>query len=120
MKPFETVARNVREALSGRSSPVVRAAEGSGEKDQGYTATQWLYGMIAGQEWVYDAKIFRIDAKEVLDVLDLDTRDSGGTLGTREKLFGQRSRNCYSWNQLKPSFEAFLDKLKPIRDRARE
>jgi ABC-type transport system involved in cytochrome c biogenesis permease subunit len=120
IKPFDTVARNVLQALSGRSSTVVRAAEGSGEKDQAYTATQWLYGMIAGQEWVYDAKIFRIDAKEVLDVLDLDTRDSGGTLGTREKLFGQRSRNCYSWNQLKPSFEAFLDKLKPIRDRARE
>jgi ABC-type transport system involved in cytochrome c biogenesis permease subunit len=116
-KPLDSVARNTLQALSGKSSTVTRAADSKKEQDTKYSATEWFYGVIAGQDWVDDAKVFRIDAKEVIDTFKLDPKDSGGTIGPREMIFGQAMRHRYSWKQLEPNLSDYFSKIEPILDR---
>jgi ABC-type transport system involved in cytochrome c biogenesis permease subunit len=120
IKPLDSVARNVLQALSQKTKTVVRSQEEDPKLDKVYTATEWFWGLISNQEWIDDAKVFRIDAKEVLDVFGLESHESGGSFGLRQKLFGQRNRNCYSWNQLAPKFDDFKQKVAPIIDRAQK
>ncbi len=117
IKPLDSVARNILQALSGRSSTLVRAEAGSEKKDTKYSATEWFYSVIANDPWVMDAKAFRIDAKEVLDMFGLEAKDSGGTIGAREKVFGQTARHRYSLNQLIPKLKEFDEHTKKIVER---
>ncbi len=117
IKPLDSVARNTLIALSGRTSTVVRAADAKKDADSACTATQWFFGVISGDEFVEDAKVFRIDAKEVLDFFGLRVEDSGGTI-KGESLFSRHNgRNRYSWNQLAPKLNDFFAKTKELRIR---
>jgi ABC-type transport system involved in cytochrome c biogenesis permease subunit len=73
VKPLDTVARNTLQLLGGRSS--VRMPDGLGDGPTGtVSATQWLVALMAGSDWVTRAPVFRIDAFEVLDLLDVSRR----------------------------------------------
>lgn len=97
IKPFDSVARNMLQVISRPifgSMPYVKDSSGSK-----HSPSEWLLGVMAGEDWVRDARVFRIDASEVLAVFDLDPR--------------QGSR--YSLNDLEanmPKFRAEIDKLR--------
>ena len=120
IKPLDSVARNTLQALSGRTSTLVRAEKSSGQTDTKYSATEWFYGIIANEPWVKDAKVFRIDAKEVLDVFGLEAQESGGTIGSFQKVFGQTGRHRYSFSQLESKLDDFFSHTKKIIDRRAE
>ncbi|MBT4157429.1 MAG: cytochrome C biogenesis protein, partial [Planctomycetaceae bacterium] len=88
VKPLDTVARNTLQLLSNRTSVKMPAAEKglSGT----VSATQWLLAVMADADWVGDAPVFRIDAREVLDLFDL-TRRSGHRYTLNELLGGRES-----------------------------
>jgi hypothetical protein len=118
IKPLDSVARNTLIALSGRTSTVLRGEDLKKESDVSYSATRWFFGVISGDEFVEDAKVFRIDAKEVLDFFGLRVEDSGGTI-KGESLFSRHNgRNRYSWKQLAPKLDEFFAKTKEFRIRA--
>ncbi len=115
IKPLDTVARNMLQALSGKTSTIVRAADiESAKTDTKYSATQWFYGLMAGEEWVEKAKIFRIDAKEVLDIFNLDPEDSGGTLDAYAKIMRHDLRHRYSFAQINAHMDKFQERYRPI------
>ena len=74
VKPLDTVARNTLQLLSNRTSVKMPASE-KGPAGT-ISASQWLLAAMADADWVGDAPVFRIDAREVLDLFDL-TRRSG-------------------------------------------
>ncbi len=83
IKPFDSVARTTAQLLSNRTSVLmpdtlpVRGPSGR------ISATQWLFGHMAGADWADYAPIFRIDALEVLDLVDL-TRRKGHRYSAKE------------------------------------
>ncbi len=97
IKPFDSVARNMLQFISKPlfgGMPYVK--DSSGKK---HSPSEWLLGVMAGQEWVRDAQVFRIYANEVRDLFDLEPRQ-----GFR-----------YSYNELEknmPKFRAEIDKLR--------
>lgn len=146
IKPLDSVARHVLLTLSGRQSAVVRGgdlqamqkkldaakeasktnsnetskASESETKDVEYSATEWLLGVMSQEPWIFEAKVFRIDAKEVLDLFELDPEESGGTLTTYGKVFGQRGRHRYSFAQLEKKLDAFQDQMGKIMAKKKE
>ena len=74
VKPLDTVARNTLQLLSNRTS--VKMPESDKGPSGTISASQWLLAAMADSDWVGDAPVFRIDAREVLDLFDL-TRRSG-------------------------------------------
>ncbi len=120
IKPFDSVARDTLIALSGRTSTVIRAEDLKKEADVNYSATQWLLTLISGDDSVSNAKVFRIDAKEVLDFFGLTVEDSGGTIKGGSLFSRHNGRNRYSWNQLAPKLDEFFSKTKELRSRAEE
>jgi len=76
IKPLDTVARNTVQLLSNRTSVRMPAGEEAtaGDPEGRVTATKWLLALMAGSEWPARAPIFRIDAKEVVDLFDLPRR----------------------------------------------
>lgn len=107
IKPFDTVARNTLQFLSNRASVAMPDPDASefaklmGWDKKTFPATQWLIGVIAGDEWVDDAPVFRIDAKEVVDLFDLEERP------------GHR----FSFNELKEGFPKLEQQIEQIRQR---
>jgi len=74
LKPLDTVARNVLQLLSNKTTVTMPADGPSGDPRGRISASQWLLGTMAGGEWATRAPVFRIDAKEVVDVFDLQRR----------------------------------------------
>jgi ABC-type transport system involved in cytochrome c biogenesis permease subunit len=76
IKPLDTVARNTLQLLGNRTSVTMPAgAEATAGDPQGrVSATQWLLALMAGSDWAARAPVFRIDAKEVVDLFDLTRR----------------------------------------------
>ncbi len=76
IKPLDTVARNTLQLLGNRTSVTMPADKAATEGDpQGrVSATQWLLALMAGSGWADRAPVFRIDAKEVVDLFDLTRR----------------------------------------------
>ena len=75
VKPLDTVARNILQLLSNRTSVQLPKSPGDHDGPTGrISATQWLLGLMAGRDWVARAPVFRIDAKEVVDLFDLERR----------------------------------------------
>ncbi|HAU47766.1 MAG TPA: hypothetical protein DCW57_01660, partial [Planctomycetaceae bacterium] len=74
VKPLDTVARNTLQLLSNRTS--LKMPETEQGPSGTISASQWLLAAMADTDWVGDAPVFRIDAREVLDLFDL-TRRSG-------------------------------------------
>lgn len=97
IKPFDSVARNMLQFIGKPvfgTMPYVK--DSAGNK---HSPSEWLLGVMAGEEWVRDARVFRIYADEVRDVFDLEPRQ-----GFR-----------YSLNELDknmPKFRAEIDKLR--------
>ncbi len=97
IKPFDSVARNMLQFISKPlfgSMPNVK--DSTGKK---HSPSEWLLGVMVGQEWVRDAQVFRIYADEVRDLFDLETRQ-----GFR-----------YSYNELEknmPKYREEIDKLR--------
>lgn len=106
IKPFDTVARNTLQFLSNRASVSMPDPDASdfakmiGMDKKSFPATQWLIGVLAGDERMDNAPVFRIDAKEVVDLFDITQRD------------GHR----YSFNELKGGFDKLEAQVKQIRD----
>lgn len=106
IKPFDTVARNTLQFLSNRASVSMPDPDASelakllSMDRKTIPATQWLIGVLAGDEKMDNLPVFRIDAKEVVDLFDLTTRE------------GHR----YSFNELKGGFEKLEAQVKQIRD----
>jgi ABC-type transport system involved in cytochrome c biogenesis permease subunit len=76
VKPLDTVARNTLQLLSNRTSVRMPAGEEAtaGDPQGKVSATQWLLALMAGSDWTARAPVFRIDAKEVVDLFDLTRR----------------------------------------------
>lgn len=97
IKPFDSVARNMLQFISKPvfgSMPYVKDSKGGK-----HSPSEWLLAVMAGQEWVRDAQIFRIYPDEVRAVFDLEPRQ-----GFR-----------YSLNELDknmPKFREEIDKLR--------
>ncbi|MFM8413988.1 MAG: cytochrome c biogenesis protein CcsA [Planctomycetota bacterium] len=106
IKPLDTVARNTLQLLGNRGSVTMpRGAEAKAGDPQGrVSATQWLLGVMAGSEWTTRAPVFRIDAKEVVDLFDLTRRP------------GHR----YSLAELEPKREALREQVTKLRSVPRE
>ena len=106
IKPFDTVARNTLQYLGSRSAVYMPNPEASAfSKSMGFgtksiPATQWLMGVIAGDEWVDSAPVFRIDAKEVVDLFDLERHE------------GHR----YSFKELQPGLPKLEQQMQKIRE----
>ena len=76
VKPLDTVARNTLQLLGNRTS--VRMPEEAvvpGAPRGRIPAVQWLVALMAGSDWAGHAPVFRIDAKEVVDLFDLERRE---------------------------------------------
>jgi ABC-type transport system involved in cytochrome c biogenesis permease subunit len=74
VKPLDTVARNTLQLLGNRG--VVRMPKDTADGPTGSVpATQWLLAVMAGSDWTARAPVFRIDALEVLDLLDVTRRE---------------------------------------------
>jgi ABC-type transport system involved in cytochrome c biogenesis permease subunit len=105
IKPLDTVARNVLQLLSNRTSLRLSAEAAAGDAPQGrVSATQWLLALMAGRDWAATAPVFRIDAKEVVDLFDLERRQ------------GHR----YSYAELAPGRERLREQLQSFRNVPRE
>jgi ABC-type transport system involved in cytochrome c biogenesis permease subunit len=106
IKPLDTVARNTVQLLSNRTSVRMPAEEEATAGDPGgsVTATQWLLALMAGSEWPARAPVFRIDAKEVVDLFDLPRRP------------GHR----YAYAELEPKRADVRRQIETLRDMPRE
>ncbi len=101
VKPVDTVAQNVLQVLSepvfgGRPYVV-------DDEDNKRSQTEWLVSAMAGQDWVREAKVFRIYAKEVRDIFAVEFR----------------SNYRYSYAELEGKREAFDIELEPLREKSR-
>ncbi len=97
IKPFDSVARNLLQFISKPifgTVPYVK--DGNGEKR---SPSEWLMGVMAGQEWVRKAEVFRIYAPEVRNLFSLKKRK------------GYR----YSYEELEPNLAKFREEIEPLR-----
>lgn len=97
IKPFDTVARNVLQVISKPMfglSPRIEDESGATRPP-----SAWLLGVMAGDDWVKDVKVFRIYAPEVRDLFDLAPRK------------GYR----YSYNEMQPRREIFSAEVAKLR-----
>jgi ABC-type transport system involved in cytochrome c biogenesis permease subunit len=74
IKPLDSVARTTLQLLGNRTAVKMPADAPAGGPTGTVSATQWLLGLMAGSDWVERAPVFRIDAKEILDLFDLERR----------------------------------------------
>ncbi len=106
IKPFDTVARNTLQYLSNRTTVQLPNPEASGfakmmgRDKKSVPATQWLMGVISGDKWVDSAPVFRIDAKEVVDLFDLERHE------------GHR----YSFAELEPNLGKLEERVRKLRE----
>ncbi len=113
--PLDSVARRFLQTLSGRSSTIVRGDRESDDpairKDRTISATEYLFALANGDPSSREAKIFRIDAQELRDLLGLDPRDSGGSPGG----WFDTAKHRYSLSQLIPKFDKFQKESDRVR-----
>lgn len=98
IKPFDTVARNVLQRISEPvfgSTPYVKDQD-----DRKRTPSEWLMGVMAGEDWVRDAKVFRVYAKEARSFMDLEPK---------------RERYRYSYNEIEKNLDKLREEIAPLR-----
>jgi hypothetical protein len=71
VKPYDTLARNTLQYLSGRQEVIREGADG---KKYRTPAIRWLLDTLSGLPSADDHRIFRIENLEVLDTLGLEPR----------------------------------------------
>lgn len=102
VKPLDTVAGYILQSLS---EPVfggvayVRDSDGN-KRSQ----VEWLLGVMTDVPWTKDAEVFRVYAKEVRELLDLDE---------------SRSNFRYSYNEITKNREAFFAEIDKLREKSR-
>lgn len=97
IKPFSTVARNVLQRISEPifgSVPYVRDAD-----ENKRLPTEWLLGVMAGEDWVREAQVFRIYSTDVQSFLDLE----------------ERPRHRYSYAEIEKNIEKLRAEIQPLR-----
>ena len=94
VKPLDTVARNVLQATSNRTSVV--------HEEKRLAATQWLISLMAGVPWTLDAHCIRVEP-ESLQILGLKRRE-----GLR-----------YSYNEVGPKMPAVYEIVNKLDPEAR-
>ncbi len=102
IKPFDSAAHNVLQVLTKPvfgMVPAIKDAEGNK-----YAASQWMLGVMADQEWVKQARVFRMYAPEVRDFFDLPARKG----------------YMYSLAELEPKLPAFREKIDELRGKDRD
>jgi ABC-type transport system involved in cytochrome c biogenesis permease subunit len=71
IKPYDTVARNALQILSGRQEVIVEQGTGRAK----LPAIRWLLDAISGTSTASDHRVFRIENLELLDTLGLKPRE---------------------------------------------
>jgi ABC-type transport system involved in cytochrome c biogenesis permease subunit len=104
IKPLDTVARNIVQLLSNKTTVTIPADTAEAGPTGRVTATQWLLATMAGSGWAARAPVFRIDAKEVVDLFDLE----------------HRSGHRYSYAEIEPKREDFRLQIESLRKLPRE
>jgi ABC-type transport system involved in cytochrome c biogenesis permease subunit len=106
VKPLDTVARNTLQLLGNRTSVTMPSGADArpGDPQGRVSATQWLFGMMAGSEWTSRAPVFRIDAQEVVDLYDL----------------ARRQGHRYSYAELEPKRAVAREQVAKLREVPRE
>ncbi len=100
IKPFDTVARYL---LHDLSDPLFGGKSSVKDKDgNSRSPSEWLMATMAGVPWAREAPVFRIYSKEVLDIFKLDPRPG----------------SSYSYAELEPGREAFLEAIEPLREKS--
>ncbi len=102
IKPLDSVARNVLQFISKPlfgGMPSVKDATGNE-----HSPSEWLLGVMAGQDWVRDAQVFRIYPQEVRDVFDVEPRQ-----GFR-----------YSYSELEKNMPKFREEISKLREGNRD
>ncbi len=101
IKPLDTVARNTLQLLGSRTTVSMPTGDEAvaGDPEGRISATQWLLAVMAGSEWAARAPVFRIDAKEAVDLFDLTRRP------------GHR----YAYAELEPRRAALREQVEAIR-----
>jgi ABC-type transport system involved in cytochrome c biogenesis permease subunit len=97
IKPFDSVARNLLQFISKPifgNVPYVKDEQGVKR-----SPSEWLLGVMAGQEWVRKAEVFRAYAPEVRAVFDLEPRK------------GYR----YSYVELEKNLDKFREEIDKLR-----
>lgn len=101
IKPADTVAANILQSISepifGGRPYVLDSQEN--QRSQ----VEWLLSVMADLPWVQETKVFRVYAKEVRDLLELEER------------YGYR----YSYKELEPKREAFFAEIEKLRAKSR-
>jgi ABC-type transport system involved in cytochrome c biogenesis permease subunit len=98
IKPLDSVARTTLQLLGNRTS--VTLPTGNPGPEGRVPATRWLLATMAGSDWAARAPVFRIDAKEVVDLFDL----------------ARRPGHRYSFAELEPGREALRTQMQAIRE----
>jgi ABC-type transport system involved in cytochrome c biogenesis permease subunit len=71
VKPYDTMARNALQILSGRQEVIVNQKDGSESR---LPAIRWLLDVISGADPSEDHRVFRIENLELLQTLGLEPR----------------------------------------------
>jgi len=77
VKPLDSVARTTLQMLGNRTAvrlPAPATGQPADAPRGTVPATRWLLALMAGADWAERAPVFRIDAKEVVDLFDLERR----------------------------------------------
>jgi hypothetical protein len=92
IKPYDTMARNTLQILSGRQEVIVNQKDGSESR---LPAIRWLLDVISGADAADDHRVFRIENLELLQTLGVEPRPGifrysiNDILGKRDQLFKQ-------------------------------
>ncbi|MFO0939653.1 MAG: cytochrome c biogenesis protein CcsA [Pirellulales bacterium] len=102
VKPLDTVAGYTLQSLSepvfGGVAYVLDVEENKRSQ------VEWLLGVMTDLPWTKDARVFRVYAKEVRELLDLDE---------------SRSNFRYSYNEITNNREAFFAEIDKLREKSR-
>jgi ABC-type transport system involved in cytochrome c biogenesis permease subunit len=72
IKPYDTLARNALQILSGRQEVLVLDKQGN--ETERLPAIRWLLDLISGSRKAYDHAVFRIENLDLLQTLGLEPR----------------------------------------------
>jgi ABC-type transport system involved in cytochrome c biogenesis permease subunit len=81
VKPYETIARNTLQYLSGRQELIVEDSKGGKVR---LPAIRWLLDAISGTDAAQDHRIFRVENIDLLQTLGLDARPGSFRYSLRE------------------------------------
>ncbi len=97
IKPLDTVAKNVLQVITEPTFNSISYVRD--EQNEKRVPTEWLLGVMAGQEWTEKAPVFRIYSEEVQSMFGLEPRN-----GAR-----------YAYSELLPNIDKFRAKIAELR-----